>query len=132
MNEIDRADVEGCRHADLAAKFDHPIREVEARAPVIEAPVDMAPLDIEESARVDRFGEAHKKPHGEGRAAAVRAGQKFAIERGEVESHPGDAIGGRAGRSMLARRAHATRASGIQRSARSAAWRRAAHTASFG
>ena len=73
MNEVDRADVEGCRHANLAAEFDHPLGEVEAGAPMIETAVDMAPLDVEEGARVDRFGEAHKEAHGEGRAAAVNA-----------------------------------------------------------
>ena len=87
MNEIDRADVEGCRHANLAAKFDHPFGEVEAGAPMIKTAVDMRRLDVDEGARVDRFGEAHKEPHGEGRARAVNAAQEFAIEWGEVESH---------------------------------------------
>ena len=87
MNEIDRADVEGCRHANLAAEFDHPFGEIEAGAPVIETAVDMRRLDVDEGARVDRFGEAHKEPHGEGRAAAMRAAQEFAIERGEIDSH---------------------------------------------
>ena len=87
MNEIDRADIEGCRHANLAAEFDHPFGEVEAGAPMIETAVDMRRLDVDEGARVDRFGEAHKEPHGEGRAAAMHAAQEFAIERGEIESH---------------------------------------------
>ena len=36
---------------------------------------------------LDRFGEALKEAHGEGRAAPMRAVQEFAIERREVESH---------------------------------------------
>ena len=54
---------------------------------MIETAVDMRRLDIDEGARVDRFGEAHEEPHREGRAAAVGAAQEFAIERGEVERH---------------------------------------------
>jgi len=80
MNEVDRADVEGCRHANLAAEFDHPFGEVEAGASMIETAIDMRRLDVDEGARVDRFGKAHKKPHGEGRAAAMLAVHEFAIE----------------------------------------------------
>ena len=84
MNKVNRADVERCRHANLAAKVDHPFREIEAGAPMIKTAVDMRSLDVDEGARVDRFGEAHKEPHGEGRARAVNAVQEFAIEWGEV------------------------------------------------
>ena len=73
MDQVDRADVEGCRHADLAAKVDHPFGEIEARPPMIKTAVDVRRLDVEEGARVDRFGEAHKEPHGEGRASPVYA-----------------------------------------------------------
>ena len=87
MDKVDRSDIEGCRHANLAAEFDHPFGEVEAGAPVIETAVDMRRLDVDERARIDGFGEAHKEAHGEGCASAMRAADEFAIERGEVESH---------------------------------------------
>ena len=87
MNKVDRADVEGCRHANPAAEFDHPFNEIEAGAPMVETSVNMRRLDVDEGARVDRFGEAHEEPHGERRAPVVHARQKFAIERGEVQSH---------------------------------------------
>src|ERR1700689_2933117 len=54
MNQVDRADVEGCRHANPAAEFDHPFGEVEARAPMVKTAVDMRSLDVDEGARVDR------------------------------------------------------------------------------
>ena len=41
MNKVNRADVERCRHANLAAKVDHPFREIEAGAPMIKTAVDM-------------------------------------------------------------------------------------------
>ena len=87
MDQIDRADVEGRRHANFAAQVDHPFGEIEADAPVVETSVDVRRLDVEEGARADRFSEAHKQPHGEHRACAVYAGKKFTIERGEVDSH---------------------------------------------
>ena len=40
---------------------------------MVETPVDMRRLDVDEGSRVNRFGEAHKEPHGEGRAPAVHA-----------------------------------------------------------
>ena len=73
MDQVDRADVEGCRHANPAAEVDHSFGEIEAGAPMIETPVDMRRLDVDEGSRVNRFGEAHKEPHGEGRAPAVHA-----------------------------------------------------------
>ena len=54
---------------------------------MIKTAVDMRRLDVDEGARVDRFGEADKEPHSEGRAAAMGAAEEFAIEWGEVESH---------------------------------------------
>ena len=87
MDQVDRADIEACRNADLAAERDHPFGEIEARASVIEAAVDMRALDVEEGGRAHRFGEALKEAHGEGAALPMRAVEKFAIERGEVESH---------------------------------------------
>jgi hypothetical protein len=87
MDQIDRADVEGCGHANLAAEVDHPFGEIEARSPMIEAAVDMRRLDVDERARVDRFREAHEEPHGERRSRAMHAADKFAIVWGEVESH---------------------------------------------
>ena len=102
MDEIDRADVEGRGHAHLAAKAQHPFNEIEARSPEVETAVDMAPLDIDEATRIDCFGETHEEPHRERRARPVRAGQEFAIKRGEFEGHWGHAIGGRSGRSMCA------------------------------
>ena len=33
----------------------------------------MRGLDVDEGARVDRFGEAHEEPHSEGRAPAMHA-----------------------------------------------------------
>ena len=102
MDQVDRADIEACRDADRAAERDHPFGEIEARTPVIETAVDMRRLDVEKGARADRFGEALKEAHGEGRPLPMPAAQEFAIERGEVGSHRGDATGGRAARSMRA------------------------------
>src|SRR4029077_416133 len=87
MNEIDRADIEGCRHTNLAAEFDHPFGEVEAAAHKIKTAVNVPRLDVEEGARGHRFGEAHKEPHDKGCARPVNAGQEFVVERGEVQSH---------------------------------------------
>ena len=87
MDQVDRADVEGGRHANLAAEVDHAFGEVEARAPMIKTAVDMRRLDVDEGARVDGVGETHEKTHGEGRAGPMRAAEEFTIERGEVESH---------------------------------------------
>ena len=87
MNKVNRAHVERCRHANLAAKVDHPFSEIEARTPVVETAVNMRRLDVEEGARVNRFGEPREEPHGEGRARPVHAGQEFVVERGEVQSH---------------------------------------------
>ncbi len=98
MDEIDGADVEGRRHADLAAEAQHPFNEIEAHSPEVETAVDMAPLDIDEAARIDRFGEAREEPHRERRARPKRADQEFAIERGEFEGHWATlSAGGRAG-----------------------------------
>ena len=87
MDQVDRADVEGGRHANLAAEVDHAFGEVEARAPMIKTAVDMRRLDVDEGARIDGVGETHEKTHGEGRARAMRAAEEFTIERGEVKSH---------------------------------------------
>ena len=87
MDEIERADVEGRRHANLAAELGQLQHEIEARAAEIETAVDMRRLDVDEAARADRLGEAREEPHRESRAAAMRAGHEFAIERGEVERH---------------------------------------------
>ena len=103
MDQVDRADVEGCRNADLAAKRDHPFGEIEARAPVIEAAVDMSRLDVEEGGeRRPPRRSADKEPHGEAPRPAHARRQKFAIERGEVGGHSGRGYGGRAGRSTCA------------------------------
>jgi hypothetical protein len=56
---------------------------------MIKTAVDVRGLDVEEGARVDCCSEAHKEAHREGRARAMYAGKKFAIERGEVDSHSG-------------------------------------------
>ena len=54
---------------------------------MIETAVDMRRLDVDEGGRADRFGKARKQAHGESCALPMRAAQKFAIERREVESH---------------------------------------------
>jgi hypothetical protein len=87
MNKVDGANVEGCRDANLTAEVNHSFGEIEAGAPMIKTTVDMRRLDVDEGVRVDRFGEAHEEPYGERRAPVVHARQKFAIERGEVQSH---------------------------------------------
>ena len=87
MNQIERADVEGRGHANLAAELGQLQHEIEARAAEIETAVDMRRLDIDETGRADRLGEARDEPHRKRRAAAVRAGHEFAIERGEVGRH---------------------------------------------
>ena len=87
VRQVDRADIEGGRHADFAAEVDQAFGEVEGRAPMIKTAVDMRGLDVDEGARVDGVGEAHEKAHGEGRAEPMRAAEKFTIERGEVKSH---------------------------------------------
>ncbi len=87
MDQVDRADIERRRNADLAAEFDDPFGEVEAGASMIEAAIDMRRLDVDEGTRVDRFREAHEQPHGEGCARAMDAAQEFAIERGKVKGH---------------------------------------------
>jgi hypothetical protein len=53
----------------------------------METAIDMRRLDVDERARIDGFGEAHKEAHGEGCASAMRAIHEFAIKGGEVESH---------------------------------------------
>ena len=73
----------------LPPRLDHPLGEIEARPPEIEAAVDMRGLDVDEAPRADRLGEAHEEPHRERRARAMRAGDKLAIERGEFEGHWG-------------------------------------------
>ena len=73
MDQVDRADIKGRGHANLAAQVDHPLGEVEAGAPVIETPVDMRPLDVDEGTRVDRFSKAYKEPHRKGHAPAMNA-----------------------------------------------------------
>ena len=89
MDEIERADIEAGRHADLAAEGDHPLDEVEAGAAEIEATVDMRRLDVEKGFGGDRFSEADEQPHGEGRGGAVRPMQKRTVEFGEFETHLG-------------------------------------------
>ena len=84
MDQIDRADVEGRGHANLAAELGQLQHEIEARAAEIETAVDMRRLDIDEAGRADRLGEARDEPHRERRAAAVGAAHKFAISWGEV------------------------------------------------
>ena len=54
---------------------------------MVETPVDMRRLDVDEGARINGFGEAHKEPHGKGCARPVNAAQEFVVERGEVQSH---------------------------------------------
>jgi hypothetical protein len=80
MDQVDRADVEGRGHANLAAEVDHPFGEIEARSPMIETAVDMRRLDVDERARAGRLREAHEEPHGERRSGAMHAADKFAIE----------------------------------------------------
>ena len=75
MDQIDRADVEGRGHANLAAELGQLQHEIEARAAEIEAAVDMRRLDIDEAARADRLGEAREEPHRERRSAAMGAGR---------------------------------------------------------
>ena len=87
MDEIERADVEGRWNANLTAERCHPFDEVEARPAEVEASVDMRRLDGDQAPRVDRLGEADDEAHGEGGAGAMVAAEKFAIERGEFESH---------------------------------------------
>ena len=82
-----RADIEGRRHADLAAELGHPEHEVEARAAKIETAVDVRRLDVDEAGRAHRLGEAREEPHRERRAPAMAAVKEFEIERGEVERH---------------------------------------------
>ena len=87
MDQVEGADIEGRRHADLAAERAHSQDEIEARTAEIETAVDMRRLDIDEAGRANRLGEARKQPHRESRAAAVGAAHEFAVERREVERH---------------------------------------------
>ena len=104
MDQVERADIEAGRHADPASEGDHPLDEVEAGAAEIETAVDMRRLDVEKTLCGDRLGEADDEPHGERRAAAVRAVQKLAIEVDEFQSHSGQASGrGSAGQTRLPR-----------------------------
>ena len=87
MDQIERADVEGRGHANLAAEIGQLKHEIKARAAEIETAVDMRRLDIDEAERADRLGETREEPHRERRAAAMGAAEEFVIERGEVERH---------------------------------------------
>jgi hypothetical protein len=104
MDEIERADVEARRHADLASERGHALDEIEARAAEIETAVDMRLLDGDEGARIDRLGEADQEPHGESRRPAVDAVGEFAVEVGQFEGHRGQATGATFGGSMRRRR----------------------------
>ncbi len=87
MDEINRSDVERRWNADLSAERDHALDEVEARAPKIEAAINMRRLDVEEALRPDRLGEANEQPHRKGGAAAMRACENVLIEARKIERH---------------------------------------------
>jgi hypothetical protein len=53
---------------------------------MVETPVDMRRLDVDEGARVDRLRQAYKEKRGEGRARAVHAAPELVVERGEAQS----------------------------------------------
>ena len=87
MDEIDRAHVEGRWHANFAAERRHPLDEIEARLPEVKTAVDVRPLDVNETARIDRVGEAQQQAHRERRSPAMRACNQFAVKGREFNSH---------------------------------------------
>ena len=104
VDEIERADVEACRHAHLAAEGGHALDKIEARLAEIEASVDVGLLDGDEGARFDRFSEADQEPHGEGRRGPMRAACEIPVEVRKFERHSRQARTNRVAMSPHSRR----------------------------
>ncbi len=85
MDQIHGPDIQGRRHAHLAAETEHVFGKVEARLAVIEASVDMGAGDIDETLRADRFAVAHQQTHGEGRRAPMGTVQQRPVLSLEIQ-----------------------------------------------
>ena len=70
MHQVERTDIECCRHLNPGPFRSQPLDEVEAHRALVEAPVDMSSRDVEKAGRPHRTGDGQQHPHGHGEAGA--------------------------------------------------------------
>lgn len=88
VEQVERADVERRGDAHPGPERHEPLREVEPRASVVEAGVDVGRADLDE-----RLGALHRRegrddPHGQRHPGALVSGEHPRLERGELQGRP--------------------------------------------
>jgi hypothetical protein len=87
MDQVDRAHVQGCRHADAAVAGNETFDEIEAHLTVVQAAVNVRPRDVEQRVRPHGPRESHEDLHREGGGGAGVAVHQGEVVGGQLEAH---------------------------------------------
>ena len=91
VDQIDRTHIQRGRDADASAELDHALNEIQADLAVVETPVDVRSLGVDEPRCSNGFREPDEQCHRKACGGTVMTAQKVPVQIGKNHAH--DRIG---------------------------------------